>query len=77
MLYPNCLRSPQRHHHRRRDRDQPAADGRERVSEAWLRAEAHSPGQGRHPRYINIMHSQCCGTVTIYYGSGSGSGSDF
>jgi hypothetical protein len=22
-------------------------------------------------------HKQCCGTVTIYYGSGSGSGSDF
>ncbi len=21
--------------------------------------------------------NQCCGTVTIYYGSGSGSGSDF
>jgi hypothetical protein len=26
---------------------------------------------------VNGTDEQCCGTVTIYYGSGSGSGSDF
>ena len=26
---------------------------------------------------ISLRFHQCCGTVTIYYGSGSGSGSDF
>ncbi len=28
-------------------------------------------------RWFKSSLSQCCGTVTIYYGSGSGSGSDF
>ncbi len=26
---------------------------------------------------VRVSPGQCCGTVTIYYGSGSGSGSDF
>jgi hypothetical protein len=29
------------------------------------------------PCRSTATHDQCCGTVTIYYGSGSGSGSDF
>jgi hypothetical protein len=30
------------------------------------------------PHYFYAdQDTQCCGTVTIYYGSGSGSGSDF
>ncbi len=34
--------------------------------------------EGMRKKWYGFGNStQCCGTVTIYYGSGSGSGSDF